>query len=347
MKILFLCVRDTGGTAYTLSHAVNRVTPENQAVNVVSMNTFIRYPVMVDMADYNRSKIREMVNRSDVVVFLDAVKPLCEALRLTKKVLKDKKKILLQMGSLWRLARDDVVKEADRYLGRDSYRIALGDPALFLPLDVQNPNTGEEKHFDASDDTMIDWLPPVRGFDEIEQMFGISKPDQAAVEEFGVPRKRVIFVHAPTSETNKGSQIFYKAATEALQACPNMVFTTVKQLPWATTLSTIAKCDVLYDQAPPFRTTYGALSVEAAIFRLPSFSQVDPECRDFFLKHTGMKPPHIAFADPEDLLSKTIMIASDEKLRRSFGNANYDFCRQVHDEKPVVTRLLNIIDKCP
>lgn len=347
MKILFLCVRDTGGTAYTLAHAVNRITPENQAVNAVSMNTFIRYPVMVDMADYNRSRVREMILHSDVLVFLDAVKPLLEALHVTKKSIRDKKKIVLQMGSLWRLARDDVVKEADRYLGADGYRIALGDPALFLPMDVQNPQTGEQKHFDASDENEVSWLPPVRGFDEIEAMYGISKPDQAAVEAFGVPRKRVIFVHAPTSETNKGSTTFYRAATQAQQACPNMVFTTVKQMPWATTLSTIAKCDVLYDQAPPFPTTYGALSVEAAIFRLPSFSQVAPECRDFFFRHTGLRTPNIVFSSPDDLLDKTIALATDEKLRREMGEANHRFCRQVHDEKPVVDRLMGIIDKCP
>jgi hypothetical protein len=347
MKIMFLCVRDTGGTAYTLAHAINRVTPENQAINVVSVSTFIRYPVMVDFADYNRSKVREMIYNSDVIVFLDAVKPLYEALSLSKKALKGKKKILLQMGSLWRLGRDQVVKEADRFFGHGEYRIALGDPALFLPLDVQHPETGVTKHFDASDENEVSWLPPVRGFDEIDQMYGISKPDKVAVETFGVPRKRVIFVHAPTSETNKGSQIFYRAATHAQQVCPNMVFTTIKQVPWATTLNMIAKSDVLYDQAPPFPTTYGALSVEAAVFHLPSFSQVAPECRDFFYRHTGLKTPHIVFSDPEDLFNKTLAMASDEKLRHQFGEANYSYGRQVHDEKPVVQRLMDIIDKTP
>jgi len=102
---------------------------------------------------------------------------------------------------------------------------------------------------------------------------------------------------------------------------------------------------VLLDQAPPFPTAYGALSVEAAIFRLPSFSQVAPECRDFIYKHTGLKTPYITFTSEDDLFRKVVGLASDVKLRRELGQLNYDFCRQVHDEKPVVDRFMRIVEK--
>ena len=82
MKISILAVRDTGGTGYTLAHAINKITPEHHAINTRSMNTFIAYPTIVDMADYSRSKICEMVYGSDVVVFLGALKPFFEFFNL-------------------------------------------------------------------------------------------------------------------------------------------------------------------------------------------------------------------------------------------------------------------------
>jgi hypothetical protein len=342
VKISILAVRDTGGTGYTLAHAINKITPEHQAINIVGETSFIRYPMMVDMADYNRSKIREMVYNSDIVIFLGAMYPFFEALRLRKNKLKDKKKLLLCMGSEWRLGREDLIKQADRLLG--DYKVVLGGADMFLPLDITNPETHVKTHFDPVDEGKVAYLPVVRSFGEIQERFGISKPDKVAVETFGVPRKRVIFAHAPTSETNKGSHIFYKACSRAQQACPNMVFTSIRQQPWVTTLSILARSDVLYDQAPPFPTAYGALSVEAGIFHLPSFSQVASACRSFIERHTGLKTPHIVFTDDEDLYEKTVLIASDERIRREFGELNYQFCKQLHDEKPVVDRFLKIVE---
>jgi len=343
MKIMILAVRDTGGTAYTLAHAINKVTPEHQAVNAVSTSTFVHYPIMVDWANYRRSSMREMIYGSDVIVFLGAISPFFKGLKLTRKKLRDKKKLFLCMGSEWRLGRDQLVKQADHYL-RD-YKIALGGADMFLPLEFKHPQTGEMKSFDAVDTKEVAYLPVVRSFDEIERHFGLNKLDQEAVETFGVPRKRVIFVHAPTSETNKGSRFFYRAATQAQQVVPQMVFTTVKQQPWVTTLHIIAGSDVLYDQAPPFPTAYGALSVEAAIFKVPSFSQVAPECRDFIKRETGLDTPFIVFKNEDDLFKKTVMLATDEELRKQYGRLNYEYCRQLHDEKPVVDRFLQIVEE--
>ena len=342
MKILFLAVRDTGGTAYTLAHAINKITPEHQAVNAVSTNTFIRYPIMVDWANYRRSSMRRMIYESDVIVFLGAVSPFFKGLNLTRKKLRDKKKLLLCMGSEWRLGRDQLVEQADKYL--QHYKIALGGSDMFLPLEFMHPQTGEKKSFPEVDTKEVAYLPVVRSFDEIQAHFGLNPDDEHAVEAFGVPRKRVIFVHAPTSETNKGSRTFYRAATQAQQVVPQMVFTTVKQLPWVTTLGILAGSDVLYDQAPPFPTAYGALSVEAGIFSIPSFSQVAPECRDFIKRETGLDTPFIVFTSEEDLFKKTVMMAQDPELRRQYGKRNYEYCKQLHDEKPVVDRFMQIVE---
>jgi hypothetical protein len=351
LKIVFLAVRDTGGTAYTLAHAINKVTPEHQAVNIVGQNTFIQYPMIVDMADYSRKSLREMVYGSDVVVFLGAMQPFYESLHLQRKMMVDKKKILLCMGSEWRLGRDQLIEQADKVLGE--YKIVLGGSDMFLALDIPDASGKLFKHFDAADEDEVAYLPVVRSFEEIQTKFGVNSADRLALESFSVPRRKVIFTHAPTSETNKGSHIFYRACTRAQQVCRELVFTSIRQQAWVTTLGILSRSDVLYDQAPPFPTAYGALSVEAGIFGLPSFSQVSPECHDFIKKHTGLDTPYITFSDDEDLFKKTVALTQDADLRRHYGKLNYDYCRQLHDEKALammesfmdVRELLESTDK--
>lgn len=343
MKIIFVGVRDTGGTCYTLAHAINKATPQHQAINIRGTNTFLSYPTIVDMADYNRSRMREMIYNSDVVVFLGAMQPFYEAFRLQKKQMKDKKKILLCMGSEWRWGRDQLLLQADKILG--DYKIVLGGADMFLPLEFKHPETGEDKKFAAVDPDEVGYLPVVRSFDEIKERYGISPLDNASLRSFGVPKRKVVFVHAPTSEWNKGSHIFYRAATRAQQACRQMVFTTIRQTPWIATLGILSQSDVLFDQAPPYPTAYGALSVEAAVFGMPSFSQVAPECREFIRKQTGLKTPHIVFSDEADLFEKVVRVADDAKLRGELGRLNYEYGKALHDDKPVVERFLKIVEK--
>lgn len=283
-----------------------------------------------------------MLSSSDVVVFLGSVKPFFESLRMTRKMLRDQKKILLCMGSKWRWGRNQLIEQADKWLR--NYKIVLGGADMFLPLDLEHPETHEQRHFDAVDEDEVAYLPVVRSFEEIESKFGLCKQDQAALEAFAVPKQQVIFTHVPTSETNKGSVHFYRAITRAQQACRNLIFTSVRQQTWFATLSILSKTDVLMDQAPPFPTAYGALSVEAAIFRIPSFSQVDPDCRKFIKRHTGLDTPYIVFEDDEDLFKKTVIMARQPETRRMFGDLNYEYCKQLHDEKPVVDRFMKIVE---
>ena len=215
---------------------------------------------------------------------------------------------------------------------------------MFLPLKFDLPD-GSHKSFDAVDPKEVAYLPVVRSFEEIEEQYSRSKPDEDALASFGVKKKKVVFAHAPTSETNKGSHLFYRAATRAQQCCPSMIFQSIRQQTWATTLRILSNSDVLYDQAPPFPTAYGALSVEAGIFHMPSFSQVSPECRAFIKDQTGLDTPHIVFSNEEDLFKKTVYLASESDVRKQFGDMNYEYCKQLHDEKPVVDRFLKILEK--
>lgn len=333
-------MRDTGGTAYTLAHAINNVcVEEHQAINMRGVNNFIDYPAIADMNDYGRETIRKVTYKADVVVFLGALKPFFDQFKLRKSKMKGQKKILLCMGSEWRWGRNQLIAQAKHYLGK--YKIVLGGADMFIPVSWEHE--GETRSFDAVDEKEVAYLPVVRSFKDITNLC-LCNQDKQALSAFTTPKQKVVFTHAPTSEVNKGSELFYRVATRAMQIAPKMAFQTIQQRPWVTTLSRLGKSDVLYDQAPPFPTAYGALSVEAAIFHLPSFSQIDPWCKDFIKRQTGLDTPFITFKDEDDLYEKTVTLALSEQHRRVLGDMNYEFCKAVHDEEPVVERFIKIVD---
>jgi hypothetical protein len=342
MNIAILAVRDTGGTAYTLAHAINNICPEHHAISIRGVPNFINYPTFVETTDHNRATLRDMTYKADVVVFLGAMAPLFDFLHLQKTKLKDKKKILLCMGSEWRYGRNELIKQADDLL--KDYKIVLGGADMFLPLTIEHPETHVVTDFPETDDKEVGYLPVVRSMDEIERTYSLCNQDKDALKAFMVPHEKVMFTHAPTSEVSKGSTTFYRVATRAQQAVRNMIFKTVKMQTWATTLSILSQTDVLYDQAPPFPTAYGALSVEAGIFKVPSFSRIAPEAQAWIKRKTGLDTPYITFGDENDLFQKTVRLATDEKLRRTFGKMNYNYCKALHDEAPVVNRFLKIVE---
>jgi hypothetical protein len=341
MKIAILAVRDTGGTAYTLAHAINNVYPnEHQAISVRSTNNFIDYPTIADMNSYNRKDIRELTYKADVVVFLGATAPFYEAFKLSKAKMRCKKKILLCMGSEWRWGRTRLIAQAKQLL--EKYKIVLGGADMFIQIPIPQPDGSTKLSEEVGDD--IGYLPVVRSFKDISR-YSLVGADEEALKAFVLPPKKVVFTHAPTSEVSKGSDTFYRVATRVMQAVPNMTFQTIRSRPWVTTLSALSKTDVLFDQAPPFPTAYGALSVEAGIFHVPSISRVAPECAAFIKKHTGLDTPYISFKDEDDLIEKTLTLATSEKHRRLFGDLNYNYCKALHDEKPVVDRFFSIVEK--
>ena len=343
MKIAILAVRDTGGTAYTLAHAINSVQKDCHAIDIRGVNNFIDYPAFVEMDNYSVTNIGSFISKADVIVFLGAMRPFFDRFRLSRNKLKHAKKMLLCMGSEWRWGRKTLKEQADRFLG--DYKIVLGGADMFMQFQYKDPKTEEVIMTEPVDESEVAYLPVVRSMTEIQSKFGMCNQDLKAVEAFGIPKKKVVYTHAPTSEWNKGSPTFYAAVTRAQQCCPNLCFTTVRQQPWVTTLRTLSQTDVLLDQAPPYPTAYGALSVEAGIFHVPSFSRIAPECQSFIKRYTGLKTPYITFTDDEDLFKKVARMASDEKLRKEFGDANYEFCRKVHDEKPVVDRFMRIVEE--
>lgn len=335
MKILIASVRDTGGTGYNLAHAVNSVCKNHQAIDLTAQKSYINYPTMAYMGDYSIAACRKMIYKADALVFLGAFKPLITGLKLAKRKLRDKKKLLLFMGSEWRYGRKELLEQADTMLKRN-YRIAVGGSGMFMP--------GEDKDKTPCPSD-VTFLPPTRGFKEIKRLYSLCNQDRKAVETFGTPRQRVVFMHAPTSEERKGSETFYRAVTKAMQIVPTLTSSTIRGQPWANCLRAIATSDVLFDQNPPFPAGYGAISIEAAIFKLPVISRVNPDCIKWLMETQGLKVPIIGWKDDDDLLKKVWHLATQPELRKTYGDAMYKFCKQLHDEKPVVDRLLKIFEE--
>jgi len=334
LKILILEVRDTGGTGYTLAHAINKQT-SHHAVNLRAQKSFINYPAIANMGDYNVPQCKRMVQKADVLVFNGVFKPFYDAFDLNPKELKDKKKVFLCMGSEWRWGRKQLIEEADKLM--KDYQIVLGGSGMFLP----NPEHPEEDSMAEN----AEFLPVVRSFDEALLKYSSGTEDREAMQNFGTPKKRVIFTHAPTSEAKKGSRTFHHVVTQAMQAVPQLTYQTIRRQSWTTTLQLLGQSDLLFDQDPPFPVGYGAISVEACIFSVPVVTRVDSRCREWIRKKTGLNCPFISWDSHEDLYMKVLKLATEPKYRTRFGALCHSYGRQLHDEKPVVDRFMKILNK--
>lgn len=334
MKIVIASVRDTGGTGWNLAHAINKLTPENYAIDLSAQRSYIAYPQIADITKYSKHVCRKILYQADVIVFLSAFKPLMKALNMSKKRLLDKKKLLYFCGSEWRYGRVGLMEQADTLLGKN-YDIAVATPGMMLP--------GED---DAATPcpSWVKFLPWTRSFSEISQQFGVCDQDQNALRQFIIPKERVIFMHAPTSEVNKGSQTFFRAMTHCMQLVPDLTFNMVRGQAWVSCLRNIAASDLLFDQDPPFPEAYGAITVEASIFHLPVVSRVAPACIEWYKEHEHLDSPIIQWKNDEDLIEKLYHLATRPELRQTFGDAQYKFCQALHDEQPVVDRFMKIVD---
>jgi len=324
LKILNLSFQDFAGVGYCLSHAINKLT-DHQAVNIRSNSGYTRYPAIAEMRDYNSATCRQMVYDSDVLIFNTSVQPFFQAFNLDPSKLKDKKKLYYCHGTELRYMGKDLLSQADQILG--DYQLLISTPDLFLYA----PENAK-------------WLPACRSFSEIRTRYGLCNQDTAALNSYIEGKKMVTFCHAPTSEEKKGSATFYRVITEVVKALPYVDYLTIRNQPWVGCLSLLRDVDVYFDQDPPFISSYGTLSVECSVFHIPVVTKITSEVTSIIKRETNLKSPFITFSTDDDLMAKAYMLAENPKLRRTFGNKMYRYCKMIHDEKPVVERFLKILD---
>lgn len=323
MKILNLCFQDMAGAAYTLSHAVNKLTRHN-SINLISTQSFAEYPVFAQMQDYSPQACRKLTEKADVIIFHSAARAYYQGLALSQKALKDKKKFLYLHGSDARLYGKELIAQADEYM--ENYTVLVSTPDLLLGC----PKAAK-------------WLPVTRSFTEISKQVKLSRRDRRALRSFKQPKSKVNFAHAPSSEIKKGSKTFYTAMTRIMRELPDVSFTTIRNQPWLNCLRLLSEADVYLDQDPPFVGSYGIASVEASIFYAASICKMQQPVIEIIKKETGLQSPFITFENIEKLVAELYLLAQDKSLRRNFGKLSHDFCMKIHDEKPVVERFMRLI----
>jgi len=327
LKILNLGFQDFAGVGYCLSHAINKHT-KHHAINLRSTSSYMYYPTIAEMKNYTVELCRKIVYKADVILFHSIVKPFFEGLELDAAKIRGKKNILLFHGTDFRQSGQDIMKEADELV--ENYKVVVTTPDLLLTA----PKGAE-------------WLPVCRSFSEITSQFGICNQDQAALKSFETPRAKVVFTHAPTDEFKKGSISFYRVITKMIKLLPYVSFLTIRRQPWVQVLRQLPTVDVLFDQDWPKEIApdgpYGCISIEASIFHKPVITSLTQKVIDLIKTETGLDSPFITFKDEDDLLGKAYRLAEDEELRHTFGELTYNYCKAVHDEKPVVDKFMRII----
>ena len=247
---------------------------------------------------------------------------------LDPREIKKKKTILYFHGSELRNLGDEIMQEADEFMGEHKIIVSTLDLLPKVPKGAE-------------------WLPTCRSFNEIYNRYGRAGKDKSALASFGVPRKKVTFTHAPTSEVTKGSAIFYRVMTQLMKALPYVLFKPIRHQPWSNVLRILPDVDVMFDRNPPANmdTGYGNVAVEASVFKVPTVTKINNEMIKSIKEHTGFDNPFVAFKQEDDLMDLLIQLAEQPKLRKMLGTLSHAYCKAVHDEKPVAEKFMKIIEE--
>lgn len=323
MRIISISFADSAGAAYTLSHALNK--HGHKAINLRSNNNYINYPTIANMADFDRSGARKLIEKSDVVIFHTTIQPFFSALEMTPELLKDKKKLLYFHGSDLRNYGPDILKQADKYLM--DYEVLVSTPDL-----LRNVPDGH-------------WMPVCRSFSEISKQFMPSKRDKTAFNAFGSPRTRLVLSHAPTSTDKKGTSVFNRCITRVLEVYEHARYVDIQNVPWDSCLRTMGQSDIFFDQCK--LGAYGMAAVEASIFKIPVFCLLDDGVLEIMELESEIKNPFIQWTSEDMLAERIISLLANKNVRKELGTRAYEYCKKMHDEKPIVQRLIKIINEMP
>jgi hypothetical protein len=276
------------------------------------------------MRDYGSEATVNLIKKADVVVFHTAIRPFFQALNMKPETLKDKEKFLYFHGSDCRNFSESICTQADEYL--IDYKILVSTPDLktFVPEAF--------------------WMPVCRDFRNIRERFLLSARDKRALSKFGV-KPRLIFTHAPTNPELKGSQIFYRAITDVVQAFKDVEYRPIRNLPWDSCMREMSRCDVYFDQC--ILGAYGMAAVEASIFKKPVVCLLSEEVTKAMNEESGLPQPFIQFNGEKDLQEKAFMMVNPKtgaKIRKGFGDMAYRYSKKMHDARPCAERFLKIVN---
>lgn len=321
LRVVNVCISDSGAGAYSLSHALNKL-PGISSVSLRTSNSWVNYPAMAEARNYGKEGCKRLIEESDVVVFHSVVRPFFDAFGLDQAIMKDKKKFLYFHGSECRNYGPALLKDGNELMG--NFQVLLSSPDLI-------PRVPEGY-----------WLPVARDFQESRRRYGMSPRDQYALEQWKALIKKTVIAHAPTNMELKGSPVFYKVITELIETLTNVEFLSIKDVPWDTCMRMLSGVDILYDQF--VLGGYGMVSVEAAIFGAAVFCNLHPDVCAVMEKESGLRQPFIQWQNEDELRTQSFMLAQEPKLQRKFGDLARAYCQKMHDDLNVARRFMKIVE---
>ncbi len=322
LKVLNLCISDSGAGAFSLSHALNKF-PDVESISLRTSNSWVNYPAMAEARVYGKEGCKQLVEAADVVIFHSAVRPFFDAFSLDKEVMKTKRKFLYFHGSDCRNNGVAIMEDAREVMG--NYEVLLSTPDL-----LERVPAGF-------------WLPVARDFDAISAKYGMADRDRNAMANWGAFKKKTVLAHAPTNVELKGSPVFYKIITELIDTVEDVDFLSIKDVPWDTCLRMLSQVNILYDQF--ILGGYGMISVEAAVFGVACFCNLAPRVCDVIEKESGLPQPFIQWNNEDELRTQSFMLAQEPELQRKFGALANQYCRKMHDDINVAERFMRILEK--
>ncbi len=150
-------------------------------------------------------------------------------------------------------------------------------------------------------------------------------------------------LHAPSNPLAKGTAYIEACIKKLQQSGINIELIKIQNLPNATVLEAIARCDFLVDQIFS-DTLMPGLATEAAWFQKPTVlcgyaGQVWQEALPLDLH----PPTH--YCHPSELEAAILKVAMDKEYRTDLGFKAYQFVRQCWHPKKIAQQYLKIIDQ--
>lgn len=323
LKIVHIGAHDTGGSGFFSARAINNHT-KHEAVNIRFVNDWARIPAYLWANRYTRGQVRKMIYRADVLHFQIHVKPFFTSFGLDPAKINAKKTLVWYHGTLLRTKGEELTTEARELL--PDHIVTLSTPDLFA-------------HIPPDDEAY--WLPVPRPFKYLQDGYGFNAKERRIQKKFG-KRTIVTLGHPSSSIEKKGSKFFFAVLTDIMRFNKLLRSSIVINTPWDTCMRKYAEFDICLGAATG-AGTYGLACVEAAAFKTPAVTLLNPDTIKIYEGLVGEAPPIVTWHNMQDLFHKLQKLSVDTTLRKALGQELHDWMKPIHDEPDFAERYIELI----
>lgn len=310
MRVLILCGgADTGGQGIRIKTAFGRYRPDWDVRSVTASRNYLDYDEDVFWST-NQDDIARMYEHAEVI----HVRNTFDAHRRFEKKRRPKKHkpvVIHHHGSMFRTDH--------RYLLRNARELrAL---SLVSTIDLLKYAPGE-----------LEWLPIPHDLSSLAGLRAAAQRD---------PNKIVIH-HSPTDRKIKDTSLFEKVGDALMKKYPEVECRVVERMTLADNLRLKAEADIVYDQ---LKLGWGNNALEAWAMGIPVVGGIqDPEAKSIMHSIVGPELP-LTEATSDTLFDVLEQLVLSRARRDSEGARGREYVERWHDEKFIVTRLVDIYSR--